>query len=421
MIHKPLKTVSLGFGAAMVTSVSFALIQPQLGEPPAGLTQAVERNLTEISQDLVSQSRLAVERVIDHEIQPGQTLSEIFQLYSLNLKDLGQLLNTPEAKAFHRIKAGKRLQFTIAESGVLRELSYLKNALEKLVAVRDQQGFTCQWQRALITMTPVTAKAVIHHSLFADGQQAGIPRRVLAQLADIFAYDIDFAHELQPGDAFKLVYEQGQADGHDVYPGRILAAEFKAQGKTYQAVYFADKSGQGAYYRPDGRSLRTAFLRSPVEFARISSHFNLHRKHPVLNKIRAHKGVDYAAPTGTPIKTTAEGKIAFQGWKGGYGRCVIVQHGEHYSTLYGHLSRFQRNLHVGKAVKQGQVIGYIGQSGLATGPHLHYEFRVDGVHKNPLTVALPNAPAITRSQWASFQQQAQSQLQQLEAVQIAQN
>ncbi len=420
MFHKPLKTVFLGFGAAMATSVSFALIQPQLDTAEPSLIDVIETlPTTQIQAEIPP-----AEHLVDHLIEQGQSLSEIFSQQGLDQATLALLMTQPEGRALNRISAGKTLHFTISPDGKLLSLRYPQSAFETLTATRIGDGFRFKLDRTPVTYREQSARATIDHSLFADGQRAGVPAKVLAQLADIFAYDIDFAHEIKPGDSFALVYNERLADDSVIGADRVLAAEFNANGKTYQAVYYTNDKGRGAYYRPDGRGLRKAFLRSPVEYARISSHFNPHRKHPVLNKIRAHKGVDYAAPTGTPIKTTADGKIAFQGWKSGYGRCVIVEHGRGYSTLYGHLSRFHRNLKVGKSVAQGQVIGYIGQSGLATGPHLHYEFRVNGVHKNPLTVALPNSPAIDKANLQAFYLQTQpylAQLEQLKPVQVAQN
>jgi murein DD-endopeptidase MepM/ murein hydrolase activator NlpD len=243
------------------------------------------------------------------------------------------------------------------------------------------------------------------------------------ELANIFGWDIDFALDLRKNDQFSILYEKQFVDGEEIAAGNILAAEFSNRGKTFRAVRFVDPKGHANYFTPDGNSMRKTFLRTPVDFARISSRFNLKRKHPVLNQIRAHKGVDYAASTGTPIKATGDGKIIFRGWKGGYGRVVIVQHGQRYTTLYAHLSKFNHKRKKGGYVKQGQIIAYVGKSGLATGPHLHYEFRVNGVHRNPLTVPLPHAKPITKQYLAEFSKQTQpliSQLDQIKTVRLAQ-
>ena len=226
------------------------------------------------------------------------------------------------------------------------------------------------------------------------------------ELAGIFGWDIDFALDIRQGDSFAVIYEEVFLDGEKVRDGDIIAATFSNRGESYQAIRYTDASNHTDYYSPDGHSMRKAFLRTPVEFSRISSRFSLGRKHPILNTIRAHKGVDYAAPRGTPIKATGDGKVIYRGVKGGYGNVVIIQHGSSYSTLYGHMSRFARGVHSGSHVKQGQIIGYVGSSGLATGPHLHYEFRINGVHRNPLTVKLPDAQPLPKQYMADFQMHA---------------
>ena len=218
----------------------------------------------------------------------------------------------------------------------------------------------------------------------------------IMELAGLFGWDIDFSLELRSGDSFTVVFEENYLDEMKFRDGPILAAEFVNQGKTYRAVRYEDPSGHVDYYSPDGNSMRKAFLRSPIKFARISSRFSKGRKPPILGKTRAHKGVDYAAPTGTPIRAAGDGTISFRGKKGGYGKTVIVDHGNGKSTLYAHMSRYARNKKKGKRVEQGDVIGYVGSTGMATGPHLHYEFRIDGVHRNPLTVKLPIAKPIEK-------------------------
>jgi murein DD-endopeptidase MepM/ murein hydrolase activator NlpD len=242
------------------------------------------------------------------------------------------------------------------------------------------------------------------------------------QLAGVFGWDIDFALDIRAGDRFAVLYEERYIEGKKLGDGDILAAEFINNGRTFQAVKYTDPAGHSDYYSLDGRSMRKAFLRSPVDFRRISSRFRSERYHPVLGVKRPHRGVDYAAAIGTPIKAAGDGKIAFVGTKGGYGRTVIVQHGGTYSTLYGHLSRYNRSARVGARVRQGQVIGYVGKTGIATGPHLHYEFRVNGVHRNPLTVKLPNASPIGTAYKADFDSHASGMLARLaiiDQVQVA--
>ena len=244
----------------------------------------------------------------------------------------------------------------------------------------------------------------IDSSLSLAGQRAGLSNELILQLTNIFAWDIDFATNLHHGDQFTVVYEEtGKGDNSSGY--QIMAAEFVNQGRILTAIRYKDSEGHINYYSPEGRPLRKAFLSTPVDFVRISSGFDTHRKHPILNRIRAHKGVDYAARTGTPVKSAGDGEVVFRGRKGGYGQVLIVKHGEHYETLYAHLSDFKKGLESGDLVKQGEVIGYVGQTGLATGPHLHYEFRVDGVHRNPETLNLAQSMPLHSEVLADFKAQ----------------
>jgi murein DD-endopeptidase MepM/ murein hydrolase activator NlpD len=226
--------------------------------------------------------------------------------------------------------------------------------------------------------------------LFQAAESAAVSDAVALKLATVFAWDIDFVLDIREGDHFTAVYEQIYQDGKYVRDGELLAAEFVNDGKRYRAVRFS-QGGSVGYYTPQGQPMRKAFLRAPVDFTRVSSAFNPHRLHPILNTIRGHMGTDYAAPIGTPVHASGDGRVSFEGVRGGYGNALMLTHGGGVSTLYGHLSHFARNVHLGGHVLQGQVIAYVGMTGLATGPHLHYEYLVDGVHKNPETVHLPGA------------------------------
>jgi murein DD-endopeptidase MepM/ murein hydrolase activator NlpD len=242
----------------------------------------------------------------------------------------------------------------------------------------------------------------IKSTLYAATDAAGLSDPVANQMAEIFGGDIDFHHDLRKGDRFTVVYEMTYSNGEAIRSGRILAAEFINQGHIYSTVYFQTDSSHGDYYTQDGKSMHKAFLRSPLEFSRVSSGFSLSRLHPVLNTWRAHKGVDYAAPTGTKVKVTADGVVALVGKQGGYGNVIMVNHQGKYTTVYGHLSHFAAGLHRGQRVSQGEVIGYVGMTGLATGPHLHYEFKIDGTQRDPLRVALPDAAPISAAQKSAF-------------------
>jgi murein DD-endopeptidase MepM/ murein hydrolase activator NlpD len=246
----------------------------------------------------------------------------------------------------------------------------------------------------------------IRSSLFAATDAAGMSDAVAAQIAEVFSTDIDFHRDLRKGDRFAAVYEVQYHQGEPVKTGRLLSAEFVNNGKTFQAVWFQNPDGEGGYYTPDGKNIRKAFLRSPLEFSRISSGFTISRFHPVLQTWRAHKGVDYAAPTGTRVRATGDGIIEFVGRQGGYGNLVVLRHQSKYTTWYGHLSGFAPGMQKGKRIVQGDVIGFVGSTGIATGPHLHYEFRTNDVHQDPLRVAMPPAPPLALQHRAAFDENA---------------
>ncbi len=347
-------------------------------------------------------------------IKSGDTLSGIFDRVGLSQQELHRLLQEKEAREKLRaIRPGKKLSFELGEANRLQRLSYLIDPTQTFEVRREGDGF-----RAITIQHPLEqrirfASGVINSSLFIAAQRAGLSDKTTMEMADIFGWDIDFALDIRAGDRFAVLYEELYRDGEKVRNGKILAAEFTNRGKTYVAVRYTTPDGRSGYYSPDGMRMRKPFLRTPVEFSRISSRFGK-RFHPILNRMRTHKGVDYAAPTGTPIRATADGKILFKGRKGGYGRTIILQHGKRYSTLYAHMSRYGKKLRRGERVKQGQIIGYVGQSGRATGPHLHYEFRIDGVHRNPLTVRLPKATPIEKKYREDFRTKVEKVLAQLE-------
>src|SRR5690606_28363930 len=252
-------------------------------------------------------------------------------------------------------------------------------------------------------------------SLFAAGAEAGMDDAVILELAKVFGYDIDFAQDLRTGDRFSVVYDEVYRDGERLRGGEVLAATFVNQGRRYSAFRYRFEDGRTAYYDAEGRPMKKSFLRMPIEFARISSRFTSARKHPVLGRVRAHKGVDYAANSGTPIMAAGDGKVFFAGWQNGYGRTIILDHGRGYTTLYGHMSRLGK-YKTGQRVRQGDVIGYVGATGLATGPHLHYEFRVAGVHRDPLKVTLPKPEPLPAQELARFRLQVAPMLAQLELL-----
>jgi murein DD-endopeptidase MepM/ murein hydrolase activator NlpD len=319
---------------------------------------------------------------------------------------------------FRQLVPGRTLQAETGEDGELVTLRYFASATSLLEVRRTLTGFEAR-QRAL-SETPrlVYKTATIDTSLFAATDDAGIPDAVAMQVARIFATDIDFHSDLRKGDRFSLVYEMLYDSGEFVASGRVLSAEFVNDGHKYEAVLFHDDEGDDGYYSLDGSSHAKAFLRSPVEFSRISSGFG-RRFHPIFNNWRAHTGVDFAAPQGTRVLASADGEVVSAGVHGGYGNAIILRHGGGITTLYGHLSRFAAGLHAGMRVKQGEVIGYVGHTGWATGPHLHYEFRVAGIYQDPLKVALPKAepvPSRLRGQFARVAADARSTLELVSAA-----
>jgi murein DD-endopeptidase MepM/ murein hydrolase activator NlpD len=257
-----------------------------------------------------------------------------------------------------------------------------------------EEGFAATIIERPIEIRKRIAHGVIDSSLFVAGADAGLSDKVIMNIAGIFAWDIDFVLDIRQGDNFVVQYEEVWQDGAYVTDGEIIAAEFNNDDQTYRAVRFIDEDGYSDYFTPEGESVRKAFIRAPVDFTRISSNFNPNRRHPILNSIRAHRGVDYAAPKGTPIKAAGDGKVIFRGVKGGYGNTVILQHGGNITTLYAHMSSFAAKASIGTRVRQGQTIGFVGATGLATASHLHYEYRLNGVHRNPRTVPLPKAEPI---------------------------
>lgn len=349
------------------------------------------------------------------KVQAGDSLARIFSKQGIPPRQLHDIIATGGiAKKLTQIYPGQTLRMRTTDEDGLLELHYEIDALNQVKVVREESGYGAQLVVRVPEQRVVQAAGTINNSLYLDAQRVNLPDKITMELAGIFGWDIDFALDMREGDRFALLYEELYLDDERIGTGNILAAEFVNNDKVHQAVRYTDDQGHTDYYDPKGRSMRKTFLRTPVDFSRISSRFSTGRKHPVLNTIRAHKGVDYAAPGGTPVKATGNGKIVLRGKKGGYGNTVIIQHGNTYSTLYAHLSRYANGLKTGSRVQQGQIIGYVGSTGLATGPHLHYEFHVNGVHRNPLTVKLPDAAPLPVKYRDRFRIATENLLSQLE-------
>lgn len=379
---------------------------------PEVLSEAVDDELTSAILDVEQ-----AQQWTEHEVASGDSLARIFNSQGLDARLLHRIVNSSkEAGSLSRIRPGQTLRFQFDENEELTALELQRNRVECLrVAIADDE-ITAEEVSKAVDRQVGSAAGMIESSLFLDGQKAGLSDGLIMQLATIFGWDIDFALEIRAGDQFRVLYEEQYLEGEKLRDGPILAAEFTNRGKTYTAVRYENSSGEVGYFDADGHSKRRAFIRTPIKFARVSSRYNPKRWHPVLKRWRSHKGVDYAAPRGTAIRATGDGRVIHRGTKGGYGRTVIVEHAGKYTTLYAHMSKYSKRAKRGNRVKQGQVIGYVGSSGLATGPHLHYEFRVRGKHRDPLRVKLPKSLSLPKSEIAKFRETATPLLTQLAAI-----
>jgi murein DD-endopeptidase MepM/ murein hydrolase activator NlpD len=339
-------------------------------------------------------------------VRSGDNLAAVFKRAGLGPRDVHEVVNAGEpADQLTRIFPGDEIYLQLGADNELHGLRYAMSPSRTLHLRRTGDD---DWQphveRLELERRTVEAEGRIESSLYSAGMEAGLTDRLIMELAAIFGWDIDFALDLRRDDAFVVIYETLHRDGQRVRTGDILAAEFVNRGERFRAVRYETPEGESNYYTPQGRSMRKAFLRTPTDFTRVSSEFNPERVHPVYGTKRPHRGTDYAAPPGTPIKAAGDGKIIERGTKGGYGNTVVLKHGTRYTTLYAHMRRFASGQSVGERVKQGDIIGYVGSTGLSTGPHLHYEFRVDGTHRNPRTVDLPEAEPIDERYREDFEQ-----------------
>ena len=332
----------------------------------------------------------------------GDTVSDLLTRLEVNDQDARAFLSEiKRGSSLQLLRPGTAVQARTADDGSLLALRYITRK-GQLIGFDKQGGqFKALEQQLSLEPQHQMKSGEIQSSLFAAADAVGLSDNVAIQIADIFSGDIDFHRDLRRGDKFSVIYEMFYHEGRAIKTGRVLATEFVNQGKSYRAVWFEDAEGKGGYYAPDGKNLRKAFLRSPLAFSRVSSGFAM-RFHPILKQWRAHKGVDYAAPVGTQVKATADGTVEFAGTQGGYGKVIMLKHQNRFHTRYAHLSRLAGGLRKGARVQQGDVIGYVGQTGWATGPHLHYEFRVNDDVRNPLTIALPAALPVPAAQMAEF-------------------
>lgn len=400
----------------IVAAFGIAPKELPLNVPTIEVTEDVALPATLESADNAAENATPIWLV--DQVRRDDTLSSLLDRINIrNPEAVAFLRQAPDARALAtQLRPGRTILTKTTSEGELLELQFQNDMNRALVVKKSSDGYQAHEMPLVLEKRILVKSAEIHSSLLAATDAAGIPDQIAIQLANIFSSDIDFNLDLRKGDRFTVVYEASFSNGELINTGRVLGTEFINQGKVHRAVLYRDSDGRENYYTPDGKSLQKAFLRSPLEFSRISSGFTLARFHPVLQTWRAHKGVDYAAPTGTRVKAVADATVTFVGNQGGYGNVVILQHSGGISTVYGHLSRFAPGLRKGQKIAQGEAVGFVGMTGLATGPHLHYEFRVHGEHRDPLKVVLPTSVPLPAERLADFSRQAQPLAAQLDLL-----
>lgn len=384
----PLFGVVAAFGLAPDTNA--------LNITPETITQAIVLPTPATVDDAGTYERESV-------IQPGDTLSSALARLNVDDLEMQRLLATKGVRALAAsIRPGKRIQATTTHDGQLLAIQFERNDGTSMTVRRMNDSFVSEESNAVVETRVVMRSGRILSSLYGATDSAGIPDSIANQLAETFSTSMDFREDLRRGDTFSVIYTVDYRNGEPVAAGKLLAAEFINAGKPYRAVLFRDANGREGYYTPEGESLKKGFLRSPLEFSRVTSSFSNSRKHPVYGFHRAHTGVDFGAPTGTRVKATGDATVTFAGRKGGYGNLVILRHSNGYETYYAHLSAFAPGTRPGRRVSQGQVVAYVGSTGASTGPHLHYEVRIAGKPQNPMTVKLPGSPPLPAAQRAAF-------------------
>jgi len=339
-------------------------------------------------------------------IQSGDTLASALSRLKIDDLEIQRLLTADAVRQMaSSIRAGKRIQVTAAQDGQLLSIQFERSNAPALTVRRQGDGYVAEEASELLETRVVMRSGRILTSLYGATDSAGIPDKIADQMAETFSTSLDFREDMRRGDTFSVIYTVNYRNGEPIAAGKLLAAEFVNAGKPYRAVLFRDPFGREDYYTPEGESLKKGFLRSPLEFSRVTSSFSNSRKHPVFGFHRAHTGVDFGAPTGTRVKATGDATVTFAGRKGGYGNLVILRHSNGYETYYAHLSAFASGIRTGRSVGQGQVIAYVGSTGASTGPHLHYEVRIAGRPQNPMTIKLPGSPPLAVAQRERFLQE----------------
>jgi murein DD-endopeptidase MepM/ murein hydrolase activator NlpD len=393
------------FGAAAV-----APLAPDAADLPVKLITE-DLALPNLSNQVEAEEAVPQTYISEERVRPGDTLAALLTRLGVDDDKAADFIKSDKtAHEIMQLKPGKLVQAQVDDEGQLKWLSAMvsdphsnSDQMKNVVVLRKETGFKSVEAPATLERRLEMHTGVIKSSLFAATDAAQIPDSVASQIVDMFSTDIDFASDLQRGDHFEVVYETFWQNGVFVRGGRVLAGSFYNDGSTYRSVWYEEpgSSQGGSYYSLDGQSLKKAFLKSPIAFTRISSGFSM-RLHPILGVWKQHKGVDFAAATGTPIHAAGDGVVDFQGQQNGYGNMVVLKHWSNYSTAYGHMSRFAPGIHKGSHVNQGDVIGYVGMTGWATGPHLHYEFRINNEPRDPLSVSIPNAQPLAPNQLARF-------------------
>jgi murein DD-endopeptidase MepM/ murein hydrolase activator NlpD len=401
------RTAALTALALSGAVAAFATMAPEIPAPaPEGAV--IEPIALRIGDTLLAPAAFLREE----RLRRGDTLAGMLGRLGVADTDVHKLVRTP---ALRRLRPGHTVVGEVGAEGELRRLSFLSGRGTLTAVERAGDGFRAMEGAAPLRLEQLMRTGAIGSSLFAAADAAGVPDSVAVQIADIFAGDVDFHRELRQGDRFAVVFEQYYLEGRPVHAGRVLAAEFASRGRTYRALHFSLAQGGSGYYAPDGGNLRKAFLRSPLEYSRISSGFGM-RRHPFLRSWRAHTGIDFAAPAGTRVRAAGDGLVEFAGAKAGYGNLVIVRHSGQTSTAYAHLSRFAPGMQRGTRVAQGDLVGFVGQTGWATGPHLHYEFRVAGRSRDPYAIAMPAGEPVPAAELAAYRRHAEPLLARLELL-----
>lgn len=395
--HFPIKhLLSIFLGALLFLFLFLAsYLELEVENPSSSLKSSLAIESLVNTEDLTENLDYLSKEI---EIKKNDSLYSILEKAGVYKKNIVEITNSKNSNLLSNIKVGDKIKLVVNSNNRVMALKYMDDYKSGVEAILKDNKYSIYPYVSKIEKVRIYKQVVIEGSMYGSGLRDSVPDSVIMDLAYINGWDIDFIHDIRPGDSYSLIYEEILVDGEKKLNGDILIAEFINQGKKYISIRYSLKNGKSEYFSPEGINVKKAFLRSPVDFSYISSRYNLKRKHPILHTIRSHNGVDYAANRGSPIRATGDGTVSFSGTKNGCGKEVEIKHSQDYSTRYCHLERFGLKIATGRKVKQGQTIGYVGSTGLATGPHLHYEFHVNGKHTDPLKVKFPNVQPIDKTE-----------------------